>query len=762
MERIENIQTKKVHDPDSRYTEGGAVDPHEAPKHKLDSPEVLDKHKRLEDWFAQERSTQAESRFQMALDHDFYDGLQYSEEDAQELMERGQAPLVYNEVKPTIDWVIGTERRTKFDYNILPRREEDVGLSSVKREVIKYISDINRLTFERSSAFKESSISGLSWTETGIRGDNDDDPIYGQHESWRNVWYDSNSRKLDYSDARYLFRRRVADLDVAIAMYQERERLLREAALDQDTFVSQYDDFLLGTPLSQGAGGKTPISSYARYGGIGSNSGSSNRKMRVELIEAWVRTPVRVQKLRGDLFDGEQYDKNNPEHVAAVGDGVVSTFDALEMRMEVTVFCSAGVLFDGVSPYRHNRFSLTPMWCYRRGRDNSPYGLVRNIRDPQEDLNKRASKALFILSTNRVIADEGAVEDLELLREEAARPDGIIIKKYGKDLSIGNDNQLAHDHMALMDRDGNAIRNAGGVTDENLGRGSNAQSGKAILARQTQGSVVTSEVFDNYLLNFQLDGENLLSLAEQYYAKPKVIRIAGKRAGKFDWIKVNQPQEDGSYLNDITQSKADFIVDEQDYRESMRQAMFEQMMEMVGKMPPELAIKLLDLVFEFSDIQGKDEIVKRIRKLTGEGGDDEEKSPEQLQAEQAAAQEEQAQQELIKQTAEAQLQMLKAKVAQLEAQSKKIDADSLTQMVTAMYTAMQAGQIIATVPGVAPVADAILQGAGYQDQNGQDANIPAPTSPAQAAMPQQLPPLQQTDGAQAGIQTPGNDGVITQ
>ena len=33
----------------------------------------------------------------------------------QALIEPGQAPLVFNEVKSTIDWIIGTERRTRVD-----------------------------------------------------------------------------------------------------------------------------------------------------------------------------------------------------------------------------------------------------------------------------------------------------------------------------------------------------------------------------------------------------------------------------------------------------------------------------------------------------------------------------------------------------------------------------------------------------------------------------------------------------------------------
>src|SRR3546814_4464601 len=58
-------------------------------------------------------SRQAANRFQMALDEDYYDSLQIAVDDAQEMLRRGQAPVVWNEVKPPIDWLLGTERRVR-------------------------------------------------------------------------------------------------------------------------------------------------------------------------------------------------------------------------------------------------------------------------------------------------------------------------------------------------------------------------------------------------------------------------------------------------------------------------------------------------------------------------------------------------------------------------------------------------------------------------------------------------------------------------
>ncbi len=52
--------------------------------------------------------------------------------------------------------------------------------------------------------------------------------------------------------------------------------------------------------------------------------------------------------------------------------------------------------------------------------------MIRGLRDVQTDINKRASKALYILASNKVIMEEGALPDnvtLEEFAEEVARPE---------------------------------------------------------------------------------------------------------------------------------------------------------------------------------------------------------------------------------------------------------------------------------------------------------------------------------------------------
>ena len=564
---------------------GGTMRPTPAPrrpKSNLDSPSAKKILEKLQGWFQSETDRQAANRYQMALDCGYYDNLQWSEEDAAVLIERGQAPCVYNEIKPSIDWMLGTERRTRIDYKVLPRRKDEGDLAETKTKLMKYLSDVNASPLARSRAFAQAIKAGVGWIEVGIKGDESDEPVYYRSEDWRYMLYDSQSVEPDLSDARYIYRWKWVDLDVAEAMFPQRKAVIRQSAVDAANKSQEDDDdpaYYLGARVTEPGADYARIGKYRPYDG---GALAPSKRDRVKLIEAWYREPTRQQVLRGGPRPGEAYDESNSAHQAALEDGA-SVHDALVMQVRMAIYTEAGLLFEGPSPYTHGRFPFVPVWAYRRSLDNAPYSPIRVMRDSQDSLNKRGSKALWILSTNQIVMEEGAVDDIEALRDEAARPDAIIVRARGKELLVNRDGQLAEQHLRLMDRDAVAIRNGGGVTAENLGRETNANSGKAILARQDQGGVVTSELFDNLRWAVQWAGELELSLVEQFFTSEKTVRLVGER-GTASFVEVNaRDPNTGQILNDITATKADFVVSQQDYRDSLRIAMFESLMEIVGR-----------------------------------------------------------------------------------------------------------------------------------------------------------------------------------
>jgi len=697
----------------------------------LDSGKMAELHKLLLDMYVREIDRQHDNRIAQAVEEDFYDNIQWREEDAQTLKDRGQVPLVYNVISASVDWVTGTEKKTRTDYKILPRRKEDSKPAERKTSLMKYLSDVNRTPFHTSRAFEDAVKVGIGWLEDGANHDSELEIIYSRYESWRNILWDSAATELDLSDGRFIFRSKWVDLDIGQAMFPKRKNLLARSAAYDNEFIGldQYGDEAMDQQeFELERNGQSTRSDNV--------TGGYQRK-RVRIIEGWIRRPVPTDRLQGGMFTGEVYDARSAGHRESVESGDAEIITKPTMRMHVVLFTEMGLLWHSPSPYRHNKFPFTPIWAYKRGRDGLPYGMIRRIKDMQEDVNKRASKALHILSTNKTIMDEGAVDDINEYIEEIARPDAVIVKKAGKNIEVNVDRDLSQYQLDLMSRSISMIQQASGVTDESMGRTTNASSGIAIKRRQDQGSMASAKYFDNLFFASQVRGEKQLSLIEQFIEEKKAFRITNKR-GTPEYIEVNN----GDPQNDIVRSKADFIISEEDWHASQRQAAVDQLMETMTRFPPEVIMVILDLVVENMDLPNREEIVKRIRAMTHQRDPDaEEPTPEEIQQQQAA--EEQAKAAQVAQMAQlklllAQAEKLSADAAKSNAQVDQIKAGSVNLQIDALIKALSAGMTTAQTPQIAPIADHILSEAGYVGKTGQAEQAAAEQQQAQPPSPAAL------------------------
>jgi hypothetical protein len=685
----DGITTIPAHDPDSRYAgpDGARIEalPPRTAQERKNAEEARQVLRQLEDWWQEGRDMHADNRREQFIDSDFYDGDQFDPETRAELEARGQAPLVYNIIHPTIQWVVGTERRTRIDWKVLARGSEDVGAAEAKTSLLKYAADANNAGWERSAAFKDAVRVGVGWTEEFLRTDALEEELGIRHQAWQEMWWDPFARQLNMQDCRWIDRNKYIDLDYAIAMFPEHADALRGAAVQfAQAEEDAYDDWDLPGVFQQQS---RPDDGRRRFLGVTGNT--TRWRMRVRIHETWFKRP-KVEKrvrslvqdyadLNGQVFDPEQ---PMPEEIAKAKErGVISLVDSLTDTMWQAFWIPGTLLGLKRSPYRHNRFPFTPIWCYRRHRDGMPYGLIRMVRDPQEDYNKRRGKALFAMSTHRVLFEEDAFneDDEDEGLEQATMPNGQVRLRAGglNKVKIDTMSDVAKGHLELAEQSKTQILETSGVTRDNLGQDSSAASGKAILAKQQQGAVVTAEVFDNYRLAIQLSGQKMVSIIEQYVTLPKQIRILGPH-GNPEFLMINEPVFDPAtgevwFENDVTRGMADFIVDQQDYRETARMAMAEQLFEMVGRLPPEMAIQLMDLPLELSDIPNKAEFIRRVRMMNGM-----EPAPEDpnAAADQAAQQQaQQRQQQLADELAAAKIEKERAGAENLRAQaaSKRVE-----------------------------------------------------------------------------------------
>lgn len=379
--------------------------------------------------------------------------------------------------------------------------------------------------------------------------------------------------------------------------------------------------------------------------------------------------------------------------------------------------------------------------------------MVRQMKGPQVDVNKRLMKAQFILSSNKVVMDEGAVADIDHLAEEVSRADGIIVKKPNKHLDINADRDLAPAHLDLMSRSLQMIQSVSGITDENMGRATNATSGKAITARQDQGALATAMLFDNLRYARQVHGSKMLSLIEQYMTDTKQFRITNM-AGRPEFVTVNNELPE----NDIVRSKADFIISEDDWNASIRQSKVSVLLELMrtmGPVAPEAILTTLDLILETMDIPMKDEIVKRVRAINGQADPDADPNnpdPETIARQQAAAKKSQMAEkmmllEMALKEADVKEKTLRAEKAGVEtvrilAEVKRILAQTAGANVETQVKALEAAASITNSKALAPTADRVLEAAAYNPAPNTGAAPPAPPAfgaSAPAPEPAQAP-----------------------
>lgn len=705
-------------------------------KNRADAEE---RHRKRMGWFIHEAMRQSSNRNLMAKCEAYYDNEQIEKQRAEELRERGQPVIVYNEIKPTIDWLIGTERRARVDFIVIaedegPEADED---ASIKTKVMKYLDATNNAEFERSDAAESAFKAGMGWIEVGIRGDKSGPIVFIGADSWRNHLHDSQATKRDLTDGRYHFRIKVVDLDVAIACFPDKEEQLRAVMQSGDQMTS-FNSWLGG----QIAGldhfsGDWEADDYNSVRPVD----MWNPRERVMLIECWSREPVKRK------LDDE-----------GLGDPVT-------WEIHVAIMTEADTLLEAPSPFNHDRFPFIPVWAYRNRRTGLPYPPIFPLLGPQDALNSRMSRSVWEAAKNQLMVEKTAINDavmdLEEIRSELDDPNGIAVFADGS-LSAGrvkdrDDLGKAQKQLALAERDIMSIRQMSGVTGENRGLDTTATSGKAVLAKAEQGSLLTAQLFDNLLFARQLEGELTLSLLEQFMLQPRTVRVPGE---KWERVRVNELNPDGSYKNDLSARRAHFVVGEQAWKQAYAEAAFEQLMQVFTQLAaaaPNVVIAMLDILFDIHpNLPKKQQVLQRIRSVTGQADPDGKLTPEQIKAQQMQQMRGQAQ-------FEAEMAQLKAQVLEAQAKGEKLSAEGMAKRLETIYMAAQAARVAVQIPGAMPVADQLLKSAGFQDMDGQGTGADVPPAaepmPAQPAAPEQIPSALQADGAMQGIETQAPDGV---
>ncbi|CQJ51044.1 TPA: portal protein [Yersinia enterocolitica] len=636
----------------------------------------------------------------------YYDGDQLAPEVVAKLRERGQPLTQHNLIAPTIDGVLGMEAKTRTDLMVIaddPNEEMEVMAEAVNAEFADAcrLSGLNKA---RSDAYAEQIKAGLSWVEVRRNSDPFDNKFKVSTVHRNEVFWDWFSREADLSDCRWLMRKRWLDVDEVKGTFPDKSQII-------DYSLNEWKGFV-DTELAAGQESDL-MSAYEEYQSWSRESTewvSSNRK-RVLLQVIYYRTFQRLPILQ--LSNGRvvEYDKNNVMHAVAVATDRVQVTMARVSRIRESWFVGPHFIIDRPCTAPQGMFPLIPFWGYRKDKTGAPYGLACRAIPAQDEVNFRRIKLTWLLQAKRVIKDADATNMTDKqLAEEIERPDGVINlnpnranKTTAADaLNIQQDFQVAQQQFQVMQESMKLIQDGLGVYSAFLGQDSNASSGVAISNLVEQGATTLAEINDNYQFACQQVGQLLLCYLLEELTKrrnyPVVINRDDPRKRKE--VVLNAAEEAGRMNNDVSRLRAHIALAPIQQTPAYKSQLAQRLSEVIVGLPPQIQVSVLDMWVELLDLPNKQEFVERIRGALGTPKSPDEMTPEEQQAAQQEQQLQQQQQELA-------MREVAGKVAKLEAEAQRINAQAEREATLAngqrfndAYTQAKTGQVLQDMQNV--------------------------------------------------------------
>ncbi|EKZ6376929.1 portal protein [Klebsiella aerogenes] len=630
----------------------------------------------------------------------YYDGDQLPPQVIQVLQQRGQPPECQNLIAPAIDSVLGTEAKTRSDLRVEAnfQNDETEKLAEALNAEFYTVCQEMRIDRVRSDAYAGQIKTGLSWVEVRRNPDVTGSRYIAEEINRNEVYWDWTSRRPDLRDCRWLMRKRWMDVDEAIMLFPQRAEVL-QCAVGQlwDDFADT--DRLQGneSDLEKGWGEMQNWSRQeSEYMSVGRD--------RLMLYVIYYRVYERIPMMELPTGKYVEYDKNNIAHAVAVGSGRVSVTMQLVSFIRESWWAGPYHLGDRACDAPQGMFPLVPFWGFRKDKNGIPYGLVSRMISAQNSYNFRHLKITWLMQAKQIVMDDDATNmSREQVREEANRPDGVIVlnadrknkTKASDALQINSDSSVSAQQMQVMEYDRQNIQDCAGIYSSYMGQDSNAISGIAVSNLVEQSSTTLAEINDNYTMACNALGELILNYLLEDLKKRTdysiVINRKDKRRRKI--VTINVKGDDGAITNDISRLDARIVLAPIDSTPAYRAQLADRLIGIIQKLPAQAQTAVIDLVLELVEIPNKDEFVDRISRSMGTQ-DPEYMTDEEKQAAQQQAKINEFAQALQFKAQIAEIQNKDADTANKQASANKSQATADGQKYSDGLTMAQTGQIM--------------------------------------------------------------------
>lgn len=326
--------------------------------------DVTELRKQFTDYVTIKQAEIAESRTALQ----YYHGNQLTKEQRDILNARGQPEIIFNRIGRFVNRVTGVLEKLRGDPKAFGRYEDDAHGAELATQCIRYAVDQSRWPPQETEAIRKGACAGIVISEIGlVQGDKGDLDIDVAAVDPTTFFYDPRSLKLDFSDCRFM----------GVSKLMTQDEL-------EDIFPGKWEE-AMGTIDDTGQ----TLFDQDRY------FLWSQGRTKLRLVEHWYRS-------KGEW--------------------------------RFCFYAGTEILASGVSPIYDHKGKTTSRYdafAVEIDNDGTHYGFVRNLIGPQDALNQHRMKSVHIMNTRQLVVERsvlgGDTPDIETLRREAARPDGVIL-----------------------------------------------------------------------------------------------------------------------------------------------------------------------------------------------------------------------------------------------------------------------------------------------------------------------------------------------
>ena len=466
----------------------------------------------------------------------YYHADQWTPEQLKILKKRGQPAITFDRIGRKIDSLVGTVRRLRTDCKCYPNTPKGEAGAEVATQVIRTICDASLFEDLETECCRDGSVQGIGVSELMlIQGDHGDPDLRFEYRDPKTFFYDPRSLKTDFDDNRFHGIYNWADVGELEELVEGAGDIIKSGSAFMDGgFWTAYDTDreLLWT----------------------------DSRNRVRLVDHW-------------------YKEN----------GV----------WKWCLHAGTATLMEGVSPFINERGqSISKYFAFANqiDIDGDHYGFIRRLRGPQDAMNQHRSKSIHIMNTRQLKIKEGAVDDIEVTRREAARPDGTMVYHGDdKDLQIIQPEQEFIQQTTYY-QDAKAEIDNFGPNQQLMMMGQNT-SGRAYNMSQQAGLAELGPFLKNFRMWKLAQYRAAWCAAQKYWTAERFLRVTSDE-GIAQFMQVNAVQLDQfgqpQLVNALGQIDVDIHIDEGPDTETVMGDVFDTLMALSQNnvpVPPQAIIE---------------------------------------------------------------------------------------------------------------------------------------------------------------------------